>query len=381
MKNINHEKLLRGEYEAQAFPADFSAESPVPDYAFNLINFQNSLYRPFVDEFHIKKGMPKLKWPGGKPFAVCLSHDVDAVSLASLAQAIRKRYLRWKTAGDLNERFLLSLGIGEDLLRALHHAGKPDPLFCLERWLAIERNIDAHSTFFFWPGWEAVSKRHTSDCTYRLSDQIVFEGQACSVAEAIREMSRRGWEIGLHASWYSFNDADELRRQKDALENAVQQEVVSIRQHYLHYDIRITPKIQAQAGFKYDSTLGFNDNVGFRFGTCIPWSLWEMESEKELSIVEVPLIVQDTALLDNTKGMRLDEDTAFRYIQHLAEQVEAVGGVITLSWHPEYIVRPMWWRLYARSLQFFKKRNAYMGGMKEIMTILKRPSATENCPT
>jgi len=66
---------------------------------------------------------------------------------------------------------------------------------------------------------------------------------------------------------------DELKRQKGALEKALDHEVVSIRQHYLHYDIRVTPAVHAETGFKYDSTQGFNDNVGFRFGTYYSWHL------------------------------------------------------------------------------------------------------------
>jgi len=76
---------------------------------------------------------------------------------------------------------------------------------------------------------------------------------------------------------------DELKRQKRALEKALDHEVVSIRQHYLHYDIRITPAVHGEAGFKYDSTLGFNDNAGFRFGTCYPWHFYDLKAEKTVN--------------------------------------------------------------------------------------------------
>jgi len=109
-------------------------------------------------------------------------------------------------------------------------------------------------------------------------------------------------EIGLHPTWYSYNDVDELKRQKEALEKALDHEIVSVRQHYLHYDIRVTPAVHAAAGFKYDSTLGFNDNIGFRFGTCYPWHLYDLKAEKELPIMEIPLIIQDGAMLNPDKG-------------------------------------------------------------------------------
>ena len=367
MDDIRYQDLLKGKYEAQELPVEFSPESSVPDYAFNVLTPRGLLYQPVVDQHHLTKGVEKPKWPDGKPFAVCLTHDVDAVSSFSLIPALRKRYIRYSTSSLLSQRITSLMGFGVDLFRAGHHRNKIDPLFCLERWLELENRVNSHSTFFFWPGLDVVKKRHVSDCAYKLSDKIIFDDQPCSVAESIREISCRGWEIGLHASWYSFNDADELRRQKEALEKAAEQDVVSVRQHYLHYDIRMTPRAHSRAGFKYDSTLGFNDNIGFRFGTCRPWFLWDLEAEEKLPILEVPLIIQDTAMLNTIKGMRLNEETAFNYIRYLTETVQSVGGVLTLSWHPEYIIHSSWRRLYVRALEYLKKRNAWFGSIKEIM--------------
>ena len=155
-------------------------------------------------------------------------------------------------------------------------------------------------------------------------------------------------------------------QQAIALEKALGHEIVSIRQHYLHYDIRNTPRVHAEAGFKYDSTLGFNDNVGFRFGTCYPWHLYDLKAEKVLPVMEIPLIVQDGAMLNSSKGMRLDEDTAFQYVVQMASAVKNVGGVLTLLWHPNWIIQPDWWNLYLRILEYLKGRNAWFGTVREI---------------
>lgn len=371
MNDIRYQDLTSGKYEAQRLPVDLSPESPVPDYAFNVLTPRGLLYRPVVDEHLLAQGMEKPKWPEAKPFAACLTHDVDAVSTFSLAPALRKRYIRYSTSSSLSERIISLAGFGVDLFRTVQHRKKHDPLFCMERWLEMETRVNSHSTFFFWPGLDAVGKRHVSDCAYKLSDRIIFDGQSCTVAESIREISRRGWEIGLHASWYSYADVDELQRQKDALEKVTAQEIISVRQHYLHYDIRLTPRVHSNAGFKYDSTLGFNDNIGFRFGTCRPWQLCDPETEETLPIMEVPMIIQDTAMLDKHKGMRLDEETAFQYIQRLSRVVETVGGVLTLSWHPEYINCLPWKRLYVRTIEYLKERNACFGSVKEIMNFMK----------
>jgi len=195
---------------------------------------------------------------------------------------------------------------------------------------------------------------------------VVFDNHKCTVAETIQGIDRRGWEIGLHPSWYAFDDVDELKRQKEAIGKALGHEIVSIRQHYLHYDIRITPAVHSAAGFKYDSTLGFNDNVGFRFGTCYPWRLYDLKAEKQLPIMEIPLIIQDGALLHPNKGLRLDEETAFQYVVQIAEAVENVGGVLTLLWHPNSIIKPDWWNLYLRTLRYLQQKNVWFCSVREV---------------
>ncbi len=364
--SINPQNLLHGRYEAERLPKDFSSERIVPDFTFNVLNPLGHLYRPVVDEQYLKDGGQKPTWPDGKQFAVCLTHDVDAVSLYSLRQSLRTRKSQLLKGGNAFQKVKSFLGVGIDLTRTGIHSGQEDPLHCYERWLKAEKEIGSHSTFFFWPGLSAVTKPHHTDCAYELYDSVVFDNQRCTVAEMIQEIDRRGWEIGLHPSWYSFDDVDELKRQKEILEKALGHEIVSIRQHYLHYDIRVTPAVHAKAGFKYDSTLGFNDNVGFRFGTCYPYHLYDLKTEKELPIKEIPLIIQDGAMLNPAKGMRLDEDTAFQYVMQITEEVEKVGGVLTLLWHPNHIVKEDWWRLYLQTLNYLKGKNAWFGSVGEV---------------
>ena len=363
---LNHQKLLQGRYEAERLPSDFSPERIVPDFTFNVLNPQGLLYRPVVDEDYIANGGQKPTWPDGKPFAVCLTHDVDLVSLYSLRQSLRSRKAQLLNSSGAFQKVRSLAGLGIDLARSGIHSGKRDPLHCYERWLKAEKQYNAHSTFFFWPGFSAVTKYYHSDCVYELTDSVIFDNQRCSVAEMMREIDRQGWEIGLHPSWYSFDDVNELKRQKEALEKALGHEVVSIRQHCLHYDIRVTPAVHAVAGFKYDSTLGFNDNVGFRFGTSYPWHLYDLKAEKQLPIMEIPLIIQDGAMLNPAKGMRLDKDTAFQYIKQITEAVEKVGGVLTLLWHPNYIIKPDWWDLCLMTLDYLKKKNAWFGAVREV---------------
>lgn len=366
MQTLSFQKLIKGIYEASRFPKDFSPERIVPDFAFNVLNPLGLLYRPVVDEQYLENGGQKPVWPDGKSFAVCLTHDVDFVSNHSFCQSARMLREAFVAKSSFKEIANSGAKLARDVIQSIIYRGKEDPLHCYERWLEAEENVGAKSTFFFWPGWKAVKRHHHTDCTYDMNDRLVFDGQACTVGEMIREISRRGWEIGLHSSWYSFDSVKEMKRQKSALERVLGNEVVSVRQHYLHYDIRVTPRIHYRSGFLYDSTLGFNDNIGFRFGTCHPFKIYDLKAEIDLPVTEIPLIIQDVAMLDDRKGMRLDEDTAFRYVKQITEAVEAVGGVLTLLWHPNAVIDPSAWNLYLRCLDYLKEKNAWFGTVKGI---------------
>jgi hypothetical protein len=94
--------------------------------------------------------------------------------------------------------------------------------------------------------------------------------------------------------------------------------------------------------------------------------LYDVEVNDTLSLVEVPLILQDTAMLSREKGLRLDADMAMEYILQLADEVERVGGVMTLLWHPNAISDPISWNLYGTVLERLEERNPWFASVREV---------------
>ena len=80
-------------------------------------------------------------------------------------------------------------------------------------------------------------------------------------------------------------------------------------------------------------------------------------------------------MLNSAKGMRLDEDMAFQYVVQITEAVERVGGVQTLLWHPNHIIKPDWWSVYLRSLEYLKEKNAWFGTVQEVAESRKQEKA------
>ena len=373
-EEIDAAALLQGRYEKTYLDPDVALGQSVPDYAFNILNRYGLLYRPILDEIGLASGQPKPSWPGDATFAVCLTHDADIVSRTSVRQHARgiANTLQPRPGPGASEtaRRLLghAYGIGNSLRRRL----RQDPIQCFERWLEIENEVGARSTFFFFP--DRVRKRHTTDGCYRYADRVVFDGKKRTISEMIREINHRGWEIGIHPCWRSHDDAEELVYQKEQLEEVLGRPVCSVRHHYLVYHMRKTPRVHEEAGLQYDSTLGFNANTGFRFGTCYPWELYDLERRRRLNVLEVPLIVQDVALLVPQK-MGLDLETAFEYIVLLADRVEKVGGVLTLSWHPDRIDDSAYMELYERSLRYLHERQPWFATVRMVGERWQRSSS------
>ena len=363
LSDINMESLLQGRYEKTYLCKDYSPELRSPDFFHNILNRSGLLYRPIRDEINIANGQNKPEWPSGASFAVCLTHDVDSVSSTCIKHYARRTINAIRCRKKVESKELLkNLTVyATHVSKSLWRLGKPDPIHCYEKWLEIEKDFGAKSTFFFLP--QRYGKCHKTNKGYRYSDAVIFCGKRCTVAGMMREMDRKGWEIGLHSSWYSFDDANELKYQKEQIEEVLGHTISSIRQHYLHYNMLKTPLAHFEAGFKYDSTLGFNDNIGFRFGTCYPWNLYDLENEKELDILEIPLIIQDGAII---KKMGLDEQTALTYAKEIIRKVEEVSGVLTLLWHPDLIMTPKYFNIYKRILEYLSLKKPWFATISSL---------------
>src|SRR6185503_2222031 len=155
---------------------------------------------------------------------------------------------------------------------------------------SVEARHGFKSAFY----WVAPARRsHEYDPLYRLEDTIGFEGHQHRLAGVLRELVGRGHEIGVHGSYLSHRSVDELVRQRVAIEQAAGHPVSGIRQHFLRFDVRHTWRAQTQAGFVYDSTLGYNELPGFRAGVAAPFTPWDAERGRPHELLELPLTLMD----------------------------------------------------------------------------------------
>lgn len=300
-------------------------------------------------------------WPNNHKFAVCLTHDVDYIShQRTIYERVREvlRSLRCKDQSGFDH---VIKGIAKCFLR-------PSKLISnakntLELCYSIEKECGVSASYFFtvFP----LSNYSKYDCLYGFGDRILFNRKKQHVAEVMQFLLQEGFDIGLHGSYFSALEEGLLDEQKGILESALKAKIYTTRQHWLHWHYPITPKLQRNAGFCADSTLGYNRNIGFRAGTSFPFYIFDLKKHEKLDLLEVPLIIQDSALL-GANALEYSPKMAFEIVKKFVKQIEEVDGCLSFLFHPDMFIKKGVAELYRQIIIHCLEKNAWVTNLQEI---------------
>ncbi|KUO53573.1 MAG: hypothetical protein APF76_12250 [Desulfitibacter sp. BRH_c19] len=313
------------------------------DYMTTISRYEGTKSRdvliPKVSEHLLKHGY-NFSYPEGKKFAICLTHDVDDIypplthkvlvclySLKKLDWSSIKKHLFWKTEG---KQF--------------------SPYINFKEIIDIERKYKAKSSFYF-----ITTAKDPRRFRYNIED----------ITEELSSIAENGWEIGLHGGYFSFNDIEAIRFEKHRLEKVVGKEVIGYRNHYLRLKVPDTWSILERCGFKYDTTYGYTNMVGFRNGMCHAFRPYNISTGKLMDIYQIPLHLMDGTLFDIASSF----DRAWDITKNLIDTVEKYQGFLTVLWHNNVFSCPFrneWKLLYEKILQYGSQKNAWMTSAEEI---------------
>ena len=294
-----------------------NVHEPICDAALDKLRGKLREYFHFVE-------IPPAPWD--YTYMVALTHDVDLLS-------VRER--GWLSVGYATFQCLCKGMVAEACRIFLAKCGAcRDPWNLFPHWMEMEKELGVRSTFFFLP----------------------FRNRPGALSPAIRagyyslehapipELIRNGWEVGVHGIDNWINEISGMEEmgifQRFGLEN------IGNRVHWLMSDEN-SLVILDRAGYFYDSTIGYNDDIGFRAGT-----LQVYRPAGSQSLVELPLHIQDIALfgkscweLSDTRWnknpcLNLDRDEAVARVAELMDYAGKYGGVLTILWHYESIGFP-----------------------------------------
>jgi peptidoglycan/xylan/chitin deacetylase (PgdA/CDA1 family) len=287
------------------------------------------IFEPKASQYLNEHGY-SVEYPHDAPFAVCLTHDIDSV---------------YQSIPSIGLATLCSLKQGK-LSESLHSItcirSKKLALCNFSAIMDLEEKYGAKSTFFF-----MAEHPGEQDYAYKIKD----------LEPEIGEIIYRGWEVGLHGGHTTYLNAQEMKKKKERLEKVTHKPVIGYRNHYLRFNVPKTWECLSKAGFQYDTTLGYADCIGFRNGMCHPYRPFNLNTNRGIDILEIPLIVMD-GTLDNTY-MRFDGKSKWEFVKMLIDRVAACHGVFTLLWHNTYMDGENL-AVYEKILGYCTERKAWM---------------------
>lgn len=232
---------------------------------------------------------------------VALSHDVDR---------IRKSHQYVTRIG----RSLLKLNIN-GVINQIRDIGRSDQYWGFDEVIKIESDYGVKSTFFLlnesmrFNIWKPSSWK-LSLGRYRINEK--------RITNMIKWLDSNGWEVGVHGSYHSYNNLKLLAHEKAVLEDIVGHEVIGIRQHYINLDDS-TWKIQSEVGFKYDSTWGLGEGIGFRENRIRPFT------PLNSSFHVIPFAVMDSCFASTPDR--------WEQLNNLIELAIKNDSILVINWH------------------------------------------------
>jgi hypothetical protein len=306
----------------------------------------------------VESGLPLVEIPPipeGHAFIACLTHDVDHPSIRQhrwdhtvfgfLYRAVIGSLLG-VLRGRVPVRHLLTNWAAAAKLPFIHLGLAKDFWYEFDRYLNIEKDLD--STFFVLP-----FKDRPGQTTSGPAPRIRESGYgAADIAERLQTLVSSGREIGLHGidAWIdSANGQEEMAQ----ITNITGAKNIGVRMHWLYFDDN-SPLALEKAGFSYDSTVGYNQTIGYRVGTAQVY-----KPLQTTSLLELPLHIMDTALF-YPDYLNLTFEEADRRIGDIVDNARQFGGAVTFNWHDRSIApERLWGEFYADLICGLKQKGAW----------------------
>ena len=329
--------------------------------------------------------LPPIPW--GFSYAMTLTHDIDILSLKEmpiartfLGYCYRSSVLNWKQwrAGkvrtsefyrslwEIGRTWAAKVGLGQDVWKR-----------ALPALLALEKRLGVRSSLYFMPFPEKAGilpetlrkdrdkdedkdlgkgKEKVSAPTNRASFYDVL-----NYKEMLNNLEKGGWEAGVHGidAWH---DAPAARTEYSRVANLTGQDELGVRMHWLYFKSPESFQSLEEGGFKYDSTFGYNEVVGFRAGTLQPYHPLNCQS-----LWELPLHIQDGALLGE-EHLDLNRDDAFIMAKPILDWAKRFGGAVSLLWHNQSFTAPRFWgEVYERLILQGREDGAWIAIPREVL--------------
>ena len=317
------------------------------------------LHIAWLRDWITRAGIPSVEIPpvpDGHRWIACLTHDIDHPSLRNHGwDHTTLGFLYRSTIGTL-VNVCRGRKPAKCLWRNLAAACRLPLVHCglsKDIWMEFDRYLELEagsgSTFFViprggYPGRTAEGFGPAMRACHYEADALLPQ---------LRRIASAGSEVGVHGldAWM---DAEQACREREKISRATGKNATGVRMHWLYFDEN-SPAALERAGFSYDSTVGYNETVGYRAGT--------LQAYRPLGashLLELPLHIMDTALF-SSGTLNLSEAEAEELVRNFSNDAERFGGALTINWHDRSIAAErLWGDFYCKLLNGWKRQGAWL---------------------
>lgn len=333
------------------------------------------LHIALLRDLIVASGVPLVEIPpvpDGHRFIACLTHDIDHPSIRQhifdhtmfgfLYRAVLGSVFN-VVRGRASFRNLLTNWTAALKLPLVHLGFAKDTWCEFSRYVQLERG--EHSSFFVIPFKDSRGQSVDGIASSRRASRY----GAADISAQIQELMTSGCEIGLHGI-DAWRDSHKGGAELEEIRRTTRMEQIGVRMHWLYFDAR-SHLILEQAGADYDSTIGYNETVGYRAGTTQAYKPLQVSR-----LLELPLHVMDTALF-YPRHLDLGRSEARARVDRIIDNAVQFGGCVTVNWHDRSIApERLWGDFYVDLVDQFKNREAWIASATQTVSwFRKRRSA------
>ncbi len=276
--------------------------------------------------------------PSGHQFIACLTHDIDFLgirrhrmdrTLAGFLLRASVGSLRQFIRGRRSLRYLLKNWAAILSLPLVYARVLPDFWLPFDRYIAADGEF--RSTFFLIPFPRRPGRGLNGPSSPTRSVRYAVE----ETRPWMSKLRSLGFEVGVHGI-DAWSDLEAATGELKEVAELVGEPELGVRMHWLYFDEGSFATLD-QAGFRYDTSFGYNDAAGFRAGTAQVFR--PLSAER---LLELPLVIQDTALFYPDR-MNCTEREALPICERILDWAQELGGVSTLLWHERSLVPERQW--------------------------------------
>ena len=299
----------------------------IKSYSFNHPFEDKSVFDiPIVNFFFneleklIKKNFPNLPFGQKEKPIIEYSHDVDYIQKTPQLRLKQTAFYGFNAF----KSFFEPPSFVRQMKKALSFLISNPSCWCFDFWEELEKRADIRSVFYVYARTNKPNlKSWLIDPSYDITENVKLQ-------KKLRDLILEGFEVGLHGSLYSATDEKKLSREKAILENSIGKRIRKVRQHWLRYKEATTPQIHNKL-FEYDSTLGWNDRMGFRSGIASRYRPYDHKNNKSFNYIITPLVIMDANIYNySAKNIVYMSQKAMDILTNLRFHKKSH---ISISWH------------------------------------------------